>query len=121
MLAVLQNVLVSSTSAICTALLEVLIFPFQTKYHANHVTTSSARIACFHHPVMDAQTVQRVILKLARLQMCPIASHLMHACRAHEDIGKFKAFYDVFKVHLLNVGRQVGIGDDVLDFGLDTE
>jgi hypothetical protein len=28
---------------------------------------------CYHHPVMDAQAVQRVKIEFARLQICPIA------------------------------------------------
>jgi hypothetical protein len=53
--------------------------------------------------------------------MCPIASHVMQACRAHVSGGNFEAFYAACKVHLINVGRQVGIDDDVLDKGLDLD
>jgi hypothetical protein len=76
---------------------------------------------CYHHPVMDAQAVQRAKIELVQLQMCPIASHVMQACRAHGSGGNFEAFYAACKVHLINVGRQVGIDDDVLDKGLDLD
>jgi hypothetical protein len=76
---------------------------------------------CFHHPVMDAKSVQRAKLKLARLQMCPIASHGMQACREHFSGGNFEAFYDACKLHLINIGHQVGINDYVLDKGLDLD
>jgi hypothetical protein len=53
--------------------------------------------------------------------MCPIASHGIQACRAHVSGGNFEAFYAACKVHLINVGSQVGIDDDVLDKGLDLD
>jgi hypothetical protein len=65
--------------------------------------------------------VQRAKIELARLQMCPIASHVMEACRAHVSGGNFEAFYAACKVHLTNVVRQVGIDDDVFDKGLDLD
>jgi hypothetical protein len=70
---------------------------------------------------MDAQAVQRAKIELARLQMCIIASHVMQACRAHVSGGNFEAFYAACKVHLINVGRQVGIDDDFLEKGLDLD
>jgi hypothetical protein len=76
---------------------------------------------CFRHPVMDAQALQRVKLKIARLHMCPIAPHVLHSCREHVSNGNFEAFYDACKLHLINVGRQVCIDDDVLDKGLDLD
>jgi hypothetical protein len=76
---------------------------------------------CFHHPVMDAQAVQRAKLELARLQMCPIASHVIQACRVYVCGDNFEALYAACKLHLINVGRQVGIDDDVLDKGLDLD
>jgi hypothetical protein len=53
--------------------------------------------------------------------MCPIASHVMQAYRAHVSGGNFEAFYDACKLHLINVGSQVGIDDYVLDKGLDLD
>jgi hypothetical protein len=50
--------------------------------------------------------------------MCPIASDVIQTCRAYVSSGNFKAFYDDCKLHLINVGHQVGIADDVLDQGL---
>jgi hypothetical protein len=54
-------------------------------------------------------------IELARLQICPIASHVIQACRAHVSGGNIEAFYAACKVHLINVGRQAGIDDDVLN------
>jgi hypothetical protein len=70
---------------------------------------------------MDAQAVQRATLELTRLNICPIASHMMQACRAHVSGGNFEAFYAACKLHLINFGCQVGIDDDVLDKGLELD
>jgi hypothetical protein len=45
----------------------------------------------------------------------------MHACRAHDSSDNLEAFYDACKMHLINVGRQVGIDDDILYIGLDSD
>jgi hypothetical protein len=43
---------------------------------------SGSMMPCVHHPVMDARTMQESQLELSRLEMCPIASHVMIACRS---------------------------------------
>jgi hypothetical protein len=53
---------------------------------------SGSMMPCFHHPVMDARTMQAAKLDLARLERCPIASHVMHACRGHDSQGDFDSF-----------------------------
>jgi hypothetical protein len=73
---------------------------------------------CFHHPAMDARTVQEAKLDSARLERCPISSRVMHACRRHDSRGDFDKFYATCKLHLVNVGRQVGIDDDILNTSL---
>jgi hypothetical protein len=45
----------------------------------------------------------------------------MHACRRHESQGNFEEFYAACKLHLVNVGRQVGIDDDILDNSLNPD
>jgi hypothetical protein len=70
---------------------------------------------------MDAKALQREKIEFPRLQMCPITSHVMRACRAHVSGGNFEAFYAACKVHLINVGRRVCIDDDVLEKGLELD
>jgi hypothetical protein len=45
----------------------------------------------------------------------------MQACRVHVSAGNFETFYASCKVHMINVGRQGEIDDDVLDKGLDLD
>jgi hypothetical protein len=73
----------------------------------------------FHHPAIDVRTGQQAKLDLARLERCPIASHLRHSCRRHDSQGDFDFFNAACKLHLVNVGRQVRIDDKILDMSLD--
>jgi hypothetical protein len=49
---------------------------------------------CFHHPVMDANTIRKANEDLKKLETCPIASCVHKACQSHNPECSFEKFYD---------------------------
>jgi hypothetical protein len=68
---------------------------------------------CFHLSVLDGSCIIESKQELARLSTCPIAHQISMACFD----GDYYHLYNERKLHLVKMGRQAGIYDDILAMG----